>query len=80
MDRRLDRYEQYSRRNCLLIHGVKVTDEVVIKIFEKKMKEIVSANDIDSSHRLGKKIFVIILSSNFPGTMSVVQFLEKRKA
>ena len=36
MDRRLDRYEQYSRRNCLLIHGVKVTDEVVIKIFEKK--------------------------------------------
>ena len=23
MDRSLDRHEQYSRRNCLLIHGVK---------------------------------------------------------
>ena len=35
VDRSLDRYEQYSRRNCLLMHGVKEnekedTDEVVI--------------------------------------------------
>ena len=41
MDRSLDHHEQYSRRNCLLIHGVKEnekedTDEVVIKFFEKK--------------------------------------------
>ena len=39
MDRSLDRHEQYSRRNCLLTHGVKEnekedTDEVVIE-FEK---------------------------------------------
>ena len=38
MDRSLDRHEQYSRRNCLLIYGVKEneredTDEVVIEIF-----------------------------------------------
>ena len=43
MDRSLDRHEQYSRRNCLLIHGVKEnekgdTDEVVIEFFEKEMK------------------------------------------
>ena len=35
-DRALDRQEQYSRRNCLLIHGIdeenqENTDEVVIK-------------------------------------------------
>ena len=40
MDRSLHLHEQYSRRNCLLIHGVKEnekedTDEVVIEIFEK---------------------------------------------
>ena len=31
------------------------TDEVVIEFFEKEMKEKLSANDIDRSHRLGKK-------------------------
>ena len=55
MDNSLDRHEQYSRRNCLLIHGVKEnekedSDEVVIEIFEKEMQENVSANDIDRSH------------------------------
>ena len=60
MDRSLDRHEQYSRRNCLLIHGVKEnekedTDEVVIEFFEKEMEEKLSSNDIDRSHRLGKK-------------------------
>ena len=44
MDRSLDRHEQYSRRNCLLIHGVKEnekedTDEVVIEFFEKIWKK-----------------------------------------
>ena len=60
MDRSLDRHEQYSRRNCLLIHGVKEnekedTDEVVIEFFQKEMKEKLSANDIDRSHQLRKK-------------------------
>ena len=56
----MDRHEQYSRRNYLLIHGVKEnekedTEEVVISIFEKEMQEKVSANDIDRSHLLGRK-------------------------
>ena len=60
MDMSLDHHEQYSRRNCLLIHDVKEnekenTDEVVIEFFEKEMKEKLSANDIDRSHRLEKK-------------------------
>ena len=79
MDRSLDRHEQYSRRNCLLIHGVKEsekedTDEVVIEFFEKEMKEKLSVNDIDRSHRLEKKTGVDLglLSSNLPGTMSIM--------
>ena len=44
MDRSLDRHEQYSRRNYLLVHSVKEnekedTDEIVIEFFEKEMKE-----------------------------------------
>ena len=58
MDRNLDRHEQYSRRNCLLTHGVKEnekedTDEAVTE-FEKKIEEKLSANDIDRSDGLGK--------------------------
>ena len=42
MDRILDCHEQYSRRNCLLIHYAKekkeeYTDEVITEILEKKM-------------------------------------------
>ena len=40
-DRALDRQEQYSRRNCLLIHGIdeenqENTDAVVINVLKKK--------------------------------------------
>ena len=59
-DGSLDCHEQYSKRNCLLTHGVKENkkediDEVVIEFFKKEMKEKFSANDIDKSYRLGKK-------------------------
>ena len=60
IDRGLDCHEQYSRRNCLLIHGVKEnkkehTDEIVIEFFKKKMEEKLSANDTDRFHRLERK-------------------------
>ena len=62
MDRCLDRHEQYYRRNCLFIHGVKEkekedTDEIVTEFFKKEMKEKLSANGIDRSYRLGKKTY-----------------------
>ena len=80
MHRSLDCHEQYSRRNFLLIHGVKKnekedTDEVVIEFFQKEMKQKLSANDIDRSHRLEKnksEAELGLLSSNLPGTMSVM--------
>ena len=60
IDRSLYCHEQYSRRNFLYIHSLKEneekdTDKVVIEFFEKEIKEKLSANDRDRSHRLGKK-------------------------
>ena len=60
IDRSLYCHEQYSRRNFLYIHNLKEneekdTDKVVIEFFEKEIKEKLSANDRDRSHRLGKK-------------------------
>ena len=59
-DRALDRQEQYSRRNCLLIHGIdeenqENTDEVVISVLKKEMDEEITHLDIDRSHRLGNR-------------------------
>ena len=59
-DRALDRQEQYSRRNCLLIHGIdeenqENTDEVVINVLKKEMDEEITHLDIDRLHRLGNR-------------------------
>ena len=53
----LDRQEQYSRRNCLLIHGLpesknENTDELVIDTIKEKMGEEIEKNEKDISHRL----------------------------
>ena len=79
VDRSLDCHEQYSRRNCLLIHGVKEnekedTDEVVIEFFEKEMKEKLSANDIDPIDLEKNKLEVDLglSSSNLPATISLM--------
>ena len=54
----LDRQEQYSRRNCLLIHGLpesknENTDELVIETIQEEMGEAIEKDEIDRSHRLG---------------------------
>ena len=53
----LDRQEQYSRRNCLLIHGLpesknENTDELLIDTIKEKMGEEIKKDEIDRSHRL----------------------------
>ena len=59
MDAVVDRQEQYSRRNCLLVHGiaeetVKDTDEKIINTLQQSMNETIKTEDIDRSQRLGK--------------------------
>ena len=56
----LDRQEQYSRRNCLLIHGAdevegEDTNELSIKVVEEHMNQKIKPEDIYGSHRLGNQ-------------------------
>ena len=55
-----DEAEQYSRRNCLILHGitekdVENTDVLVRKLCEEKLDVKLGEHDIDRSHRLGAK-------------------------
>ena len=59
MDTLVDKQEQYSRRNCFLIHGIveetaKDTDGKIINTLQQSMDETIKPEDIDRSHRLGK--------------------------
>ena len=54
-----DRQEQYSKRNCLLLHGIEEnkkenTDSLVTENIKKYTDMELSDFDIDRSHRLGK--------------------------
>ena len=63
MDAVVDRQGHYSRRNCLLEHGiveetVRDTDEKIINTLQQSMDETIKPEDIDRSHRLGKPKFL----------------------
>ena len=56
----VDRQEQYSRRNCLLVHGIaetndENTDGLVLKKINEKLDVEITENEIDRSHRIGRK-------------------------
>ena len=53
------RKNQYSRRNYLLINGIKegkdeVTDDIVVNMLQDKLEVEISKKSIDRSHRIGK--------------------------
>ena len=53
-----DQQEQYSRRNCLLVHGIaeekeEMTDEVIINSLNEKLDLGIKLRDIDITHRIG---------------------------
>lgn len=57
-DRALDASEQYSRRNCVLLHGVKEekdesTDDVSIRTIQQHLGVKIESYEIDRSHRIG---------------------------
>ena len=60
LEKQIDKQEQYSRCNCILLHSIleykgEVTDNVPVKtIFENKNGNIITVDDIDRSHRIGK--------------------------
>ena len=60
VDKMLDRQEQYSKRNCLLVHRVKEknnedTDQEITKIVKNDLGEEITIHDTDRTHRLGKR-------------------------
>ena len=66
LKQQLENQEQYSRRNCLLIHGVPPntetsTDDTAKQFFEEALGLDIAENDIDRSHRLGRANGPIII-------------------
>ena len=56
----IDRQEQYSCRNCLLLHGIEEksngnTGQRVINALSESMGKIISIQNIDRAHRLPRK-------------------------
>ena len=56
VDSEVEELEQYSRRSCLLIHGIPYvkedTDKVVLNFLKKKLDIELEDNSIDRSHCL----------------------------
>ena len=53
----LEKKQQYSKRNCLLIHGIPAsknenTDEQAKLLFKNQLQLAIGDNNIDRSHRL----------------------------
>ena len=60
LEKKMHWQEQYSRGNCILIHGLKKemnesTDDRVLKLFREQLNEDVLLADLDRTHRIGKK-------------------------
>ena len=60
LEKKTDDQEQYSCRNCLLIHGLnetktKDTNEMVLDVINDKLSMEISHVSIDRSHKLGKR-------------------------
>ena len=55
----MERPEQYSKRNCILIHGLKEkmdrSTDRVLKLFREELNEDVLLADLDKTHRIGEK-------------------------
>ena len=51
--------EQYSRRNCLLLHGVREnsnenTNDIAVKTISENLDIDIQKEDLDRTHRVGK--------------------------
>ena len=56
----MERQKQYSRRNCILIYGLKEEkkkspDDRVLKLFREELNEEIFLVDLDRTHRIGMK-------------------------
>ena len=57
-DREIEHLQQYSRRNCILIHRIpeereETTDELALGIFNNKLGLDIDFSELDRTHLLG---------------------------
>ena len=60
LEKEIDKHKLYSRRNCLLVHGIAktddgVTDDLVIEMISTKINIEISPADLERTQRIGKK-------------------------
>ena len=80
IEHQIDRQEQYSRSNCLFIHGIEerrheVIDELVIQSIKSDMDIDIDVKDIDRSYRIGTKTE----KKCRPIIVNFVRYSERRK-
>ena len=56
LEKELDKHEQCSRRNSVLVHGIAETDDLVTEAISTKMNIEISPADLYRTHRIGKKM------------------------
>ena len=59
LEMQADQQEQYSRRNCLLVHGIKevrgeATDDIVIETISQNLYLDIAPHDTERTHRIGQ--------------------------
>ena len=57
-ENQLDRQEQYSRRNCILIHGIieaqdENTDDISLRTINEHLQLELTEKELDLTHRIG---------------------------
>ena len=60
LEKKIERQEQSSRRNCILIHRLKEeknekTDDRALKLFREELNEDILLANLDRTHRIRKK-------------------------
>ena len=58
LENQLDRQEQYSRRNCILIHGItetqdENTDDISLRTINEHLELELTEKELDRTHRIG---------------------------
>ena len=58
LENQLDRQEQYSRRNCILIHGIietqdENTDDISLRTINEHLQLELTEKGLDHTHRIG---------------------------
>ena len=84
LEKEIDRQEQYSRWNCLLIHDINEnknenTDDLVVETLNNNLDLISSSNNLDRTHHIGKSRVVNGESKSRPIIVKIASYIVCRK-